>query len=146
MTFLTKAQIEAQIKAAEETIKALQNQEKNFAKKQEGAVKIKELEAKFESDKEAICKQYEITAEELKSIMQPEAVIAYTYTAKIGGQKTYTWWPGRLGKAPTEFELIKSQGADAVVQYLTAYGREYVTTTAGAAAFKSYMTPKPKKA
>ncbi|WP_175878064.1 hypothetical protein [Burkholderia sp. BCC0097] len=144
MALQTKEQLAKQRELLALQLQKIEEEEKNFEKKQEGFTKLEELQAKFDTDCQKIAKQFHIAEEELKAFFGPKPLIAF-YFEKAGVQKVYEWYKGKIGKAPMEFEMVKSQGEEAVKQHLTEAGKIWIATDDGAKEFKAFVKGKEKK-
>ena len=129
----------------QEQLKHLEEQEANYEKKAEGFNKLQELEAKYNESRTAMAKKFFITEEEMAALNAPKAVFSIPYKDSLNQSKTYDWFPGKIGKAPSMVDSMKSDGLDAVMKFATDYGKEWMETDTGKVTLKAWMAPKPKK-
>ena len=142
---MTKDQIAIQRSRMQAELKYLEEQEANYEKKAEGFTKLKELEAKYVEARIAMAKKFFITEDEMTVLNSPKSVFSIPYKDSLGVSKTYDWFPGKIGKAPTMVDLLKVDGLDGLMEFATDFGKEWMKTDAGKIALKVWMTPKTKK-
>jgi len=148
MAFISKAQIEQAKKNIEAQLKALEQEEKDFEAKAEGFKLIHAEKEKYNQAVSKIAEKFKITAEELKAVDGPKALIYFEYDAIVSGvvsRKGYEWYMGKIGKAPLEFETEKTKGAENMKTHLTEEGKAWIATDKGKKQFEYFMMTKTQK-
>lgn len=148
MAFTSKQQIEQAKKNIEAQLKLLEQEEKDFEAKAEGFKLIEAEKEKYHASVKKIAEKFKITDEEVKAMNSPKPLIVFEYETLFNGIKTpksYEWYMGKIGKAPNEFELKKSEGADSMKLLLTEAGKEWISTTKGQGQFAWFMLSTEQK-
>lgn len=148
MAFTSKQQIEQAKKNIEAQLKLIEQEEKEFEAKAEGFALIEKERVKYEEAVKKIAEKFKISEADLKALNGPKALISFEYDAVVGGvvgRKTYEWYMGKIGKAPTEFEVEKSKGAENMKTHLTEEGKDWIATNEGKKQFEYFMLSSEQK-